>query len=68
MTNMSQDDLKQQVAKAAIEYVTHGIIVGVGTGTTANYFIAELAKIKHKIDGAVASSDRTAERGRHSRF
>jgi ribose 5-phosphate isomerase A len=57
---MLQDDLKQQVAKAAIEYVTHGIIVGVGTGSTANYFIAELAKIKHKIDGAVASSDRTA--------
>jgi ribose 5-phosphate isomerase A len=57
---MSQDDLKQAVAKAAIEYVTHGIIVGVGTGSTANYFITELAKIKHKIDGAVASSDRTA--------
>ncbi len=57
---MSQDDLKQQAAQAAIEYVTHNAIVGVGTGSTANYFIAELAKIKHKIDGAVASSDRTA--------
>ena len=57
---MSQDDLKQQAAKAALDYVTHGAIVGVGTGSTANFFIAELAKIKHKIDGAVASSEKTA--------
>jgi ribose 5-phosphate isomerase A len=57
---MSQDDLKQQAAKAAVDYVTHGAIVGVGTGSTANFFIAELAKIKHKIDGAVASSEKTA--------
>ncbi len=57
---MSQDDLKQQAAKAALDYVTHGAIVGVGSGSTANFFIAELAKIKHKIDGAVASSEKTA--------
>ena len=57
---MSQDDLKQQAAKAALDYVNHGAIVGVGTGSTANFFIAELAKIKHKIDGAVASSEKTA--------
>ena len=57
---MSQDGLKQQAAKAALDYVTHGAIVGVGTGSTANFFIAELAKIKHKIDGAVASSEKTA--------
>ncbi len=57
----TQDELKQQVAKAAIEYVKEGII-GVGTGSTANYFIEELAKVKHKIDGAVASSEVTAER------
>ncbi len=57
---MSHDDLKQQAAKAALDYVTHGAIVGVGTGSTANFFIAELAKIKHKIDGAVASSEKTA--------
>ena len=56
---MSQDDLKQQAAKAAVEFVTHNAIVGVGTGSTANYFIAELARIKHKIDGAVASSERS---------
>lgn len=58
---MTQDELKQAVAKAAIQYVPSGII-GVGTGSTANYFIDELAKIKGKIDGAVASSDATAQR------
>ena len=58
---LTQDQLKMQVADAAIEYVKSGII-GVGTGSTANYFIDALAKIKHKIDGAVASSDATAER------
>ena len=59
--DLTQDQLKKQVADAAIEYVKSGII-GVGTGSTANYFIDALAKIKHKIDGAVASSDATAER------
>lgn len=58
---MTQDELKQAVARAAIEYVHSGII-GVGTGSTANCFIDELAKIKHKIDGAVASSEATAQR------
>ena len=43
---MTQDELKQAVARAAIEYVPAGI-VGVGTGSTANFFIDELAKIKH---------------------
>ncbi|HEY7987001.1 MAG TPA: ribose-5-phosphate isomerase RpiA [Methylophilaceae bacterium] len=57
----TQDELKQQVAKKAVEYVREGII-GVGTGSTANFFIEELAKVKHKIDGAVASSEATAER------
>lgn len=57
----TQDELKQQVAKAAAEYIRGGII-GVGTGSTANYFIEELAKVKHKIDGAVASSESTAQR------
>jgi len=58
---MTQDELKQATARAAIEYVPAGII-GVGTGSTANYFIDELAKIKGRIDGAVASSDATAQR------
>ena len=58
---LTQDQLKKQVADAAIDYIKSGII-GVGTGSTANYFIDALAKIKHKIDGAVASSDATADR------
>ncbi len=59
---MTQDELKQAVAKAAIEHVPAGCIVGVGTGSTANFFIDELARIKHRIDGAVASSDASAQR------
>jgi ribose 5-phosphate isomerase A len=59
---MTQDELKLAVAQAAIAYVIEGEIVGVGTGSTANFFIDELAKIKHKIKGAVASSDATAGR------
>jgi ribose 5-phosphate isomerase A len=59
---MTQDDLKREVAKAAIEYVPSGCIVGVGTGSTANFFIDELAKIKHRIRGAVASSEASAKR------
>jgi len=61
MKTMTQDELKQAVAKAALEYVTDGLI-GVGTGSTANYFIAELAKIKGRIEGAVASSKATEDR------
>jgi ribose 5-phosphate isomerase A len=59
---MTQDELKQAVARAALTYVPMGAIIGVGTGSTANYFIAELGKIKHKFDGAVASSESTAQR------
>jgi len=59
---MTQDELKEMVAKAALDYVSAGDIVGVGTGSTANYFIDALAEIKHKIDGTVASSEATAER------
>ncbi|MFZ6673735.1 ribose-5-phosphate isomerase RpiA [Undibacterium sp. Xuan67W] len=59
---MTQDELKLAVAKAAIHYVVEGSIVGVGTGSTANFFIDELASIKHKIKGAVASSEATAAR------
>lgn len=59
---MTQDELKQAVAQAAIQYVVEDSIVGVGTGSTANFFIDELAKTKHKIKGAVASSEATAVR------
>ena len=59
---MNQDDLKHAVARAAIEYVPADCIVGVGTGSTANFFIDELAGIKHRIRGAVASSEASAKR------
>src|SRR5487761_2558676 len=59
---MTQDELKQAVAREAIKYVVEDAIVGVGTGSTANYFIDELARIKSRIDGAVASSQASAER------
>jgi ribose 5-phosphate isomerase A len=59
---MTQDELKQAVARAAIDYVVDGQIIGVGTGSTANFFIDELGKIKHRIKGAVASSEATAAR------
>lgn len=59
---MTQDEMKLQVAQAAIQYVVPGTIIGVGTGSTANFFIDELAKIKGQIEGAVASSEATAKR------
>ncbi|MGI4849252.1 MAG: ribose-5-phosphate isomerase RpiA [Janthinobacterium lividum] len=59
---MTQDELKQAVARAALDYVIDGAIIGVGTGSTANFFIDELGAIKERIRGAVASSDATAER------
>jgi len=59
---MTQDEQKQAVARAAIKYVEDNELIGVGSGSTANFFIDELAKIKHRIKGAVASSVKTAER------
>ena len=59
---MTQDELKQAVARAAIDYVVPGAIIGVGTGSTANFFIDELGKIKDRIPAAVASSEATAKR------
>ncbi|MDX1800234.1 MAG: ribose-5-phosphate isomerase RpiA [Marinobacter sp.] len=63
---MNQDDMKQAVAKAALDYIAPRLdsdsIVGVGTGSTANFFIDLLASIKSHFDGAVASSEATAER------
>ena len=59
---MNQTELKQLVAQKAIEYVPHNAIIGVGTGSTADLFIDELAKIKDHIIGAIASSNRTTER------
>jgi len=59
---MSPDDKKKAAAEAAIQYVESGWIIGVGTGSTANHFIDALARIKGKLDGAVASSVASAER------
>ena len=53
---------KRLAAEKAIEYVQKGMIVGVGTGSTVAYFIDALARIKHRIDGAVSSSDQSTER------
>jgi len=59
---MTQDELKRAVAKAAIAYVPDHCVVGVGTGSTANFFIEELGRIKSRVEAAVASSEATAAR------
>jgi len=59
---MTQDEMKKAVAKAALDYIEAGTIVGVGTGSTANHFIDFLATVKGKIEGTVASSVASAER------
>ena len=58
---MSQDDLKRQVAQAALKYTQEGII-GVGSGSTVNFFIDALATVKGRIEGSVAASEASAER------
>lgn len=66
IANVNQDQLKQAVAKAALDYIRPRLekdtIVGVGTGSTADLFIDELAQVKHLFDGTVASSDASAKR------
>jgi len=59
---MDQDVLKKQVAEAALRFVPEGDIIGVGTGSTANFFIDALATLKDRIKGTVASSEATTER------
>ncbi|MBT82175.1 MAG: ribose 5-phosphate isomerase A [Alteromonadaceae bacterium] len=59
---MDQNAKKKAVAEAAIKYVEPDTIVGVGTGSTVNFFIDALAEIKHKIVGAVSSSDASTEK------
>lgn len=63
---MTQDELKQAVAKAALDYIKPHIddksVIGIGTGSTANYFIDYLAEIKADINATVASSEASAER------
>ena len=64
---MSQEK-KRRVAKAALHYIEDDVVVGVGTGSTVNCFIDELAPIKHRIDGAVASSVATEVRLRQHKI
>ena len=59
---LTQDELKSQVGRAALDYVVEGEIVGVGTGSTVNKFIEALAGIKDRIRGAVSSSVASTER------
>jgi ribose 5-phosphate isomerase A len=59
---MTQDELKAAVAHAAIDHIVDGAVIGVGSGTTADRFIDELARVKGRIRGAVASSERSAAR------
>ena len=59
---VTQDEQKQRVARAALDYVVEDAYLGVGSGSTANFFIDELAKARRHIRGAVASSMKTAER------
>ena len=59
---MNQDAMKKAAAEAALVYVQPGMIVGIGTGSTANHFIDLLAGIKHKVEATVASSIASANR------
>ncbi|PPD23275.1 MAG: ribose 5-phosphate isomerase A [Methylomonas sp.] len=59
---MTQDELKQKVAQAALAYIKDISIIGVGTGSTTNHFINMLADFKNDIEGAVSSSEGTSER------
>ena len=59
---MNQDQLKQMVAREALKHVVEDAVVGVGSGSTVNFFIDALATIKGRIEGAVAASEASAER------
>ena len=61
-TPLTQDELKTLVGQAALQYVTPGTIVGVGTGSTVNKFIDALASMKGQIKGAVSSSEASTQR------
>ena len=59
---MPHDQAKQAAAEAALQFIEDGMIVGVGSGSTVNCFIDALARIKHRIEGAVSSSSESARR------
>ncbi|MTJ02148.1 ribose-5-phosphate isomerase RpiA [Idiomarina piscisalsi] len=56
------DSLKKAAAEAAMQYIENGTVIGVGTGSTVNFFIDELAKRKDDIEGAVSSSEESTKR------
>jgi ribose 5-phosphate isomerase len=64
---VTQDDLKKAVAQAALRHVVEDKVVGVGSGSTVNFFIDALATIKGRIEGAVAASEASAQRLRMHR-
>ncbi len=59
---MTSEDKKKMAALAALDYIEIDDVIGIGTGSTANYFIDALVSVKHKIDATVASSEATAKR------
>jgi ribose 5-phosphate isomerase A len=65
---MNQYELKAAVAREAVKYIVPGSVVGVGSGSTAELFIDELAKSSGRVSGAVASSERSAARLREHRI
>ncbi|MFT7286563.1 MAG: ribose 5-phosphate isomerase A [Halieaceae bacterium] len=69
---MTQDNLKRAVADSALQLISAELetdtVLGIGTGSTANYFIDALAQVAHRFDGAVASSEASAERLRQHRI
>lgn len=65
---MTQEDMKKAAALAALDHIKPGMVLGVGTGSTVNYFIDALADVKGKIDGTVASSEASAERLKKARL
>jgi ribose 5-phosphate isomerase A len=61
-TTLNQDDKKRRAAEAALAYVQDGSVIGVGTGSTVNFFIEALAALRQRIAGAVSSSEASTER------
>ena len=62
---MNQDRQKKEAAEAALEFISSGDVIGVGTGSTTNFFIEALVGVKSKLDGVVPSSEASAERLRN---
>ncbi len=62
MDKMDKEALKKSAARAALEYIEHGTVLGIGSGSTVHYFIEELKAVKGKIEAAVATSAETEKR------